>query len=77
MAKSSDPEIGVVMKRREWVEGADIGYWISDIGVGTGSNKTKLNPISKKLLGAYIHLTQNSILIFSFSNYANIHTFIF
>ena len=37
-AKSGDPEIGVMIKRREWVEGMEIGYQISDIGVGTGSN---------------------------------------
>ena len=37
-AKSSDPEIGVVIEHREWVEGTEIEYWILDIGVGTGSN---------------------------------------
>ena len=40
-AKSGDPEIGVVIKHREWVEGMEIGYWRSDIGVGTGSNKVR------------------------------------
>ena len=39
-AKSGDLEIGMVIKRREWVEGTDIGYRISEIGVGTGSNTT-------------------------------------
>ena len=37
-AKSGDPGIGVVIERHEWVEGMDIGYWRSDIRVGTGSN---------------------------------------
>ena len=36
--KSGDPEIGVVIERRKWVEGMEIGDRISDIGVGTGSN---------------------------------------
>ena len=36
--KSGDLEIGVVIKRREWVEGMEIGYRRSDIGVGMGSN---------------------------------------
>ena len=37
-AKSGDREIGVVVERREWVEGTEIGFWILDIGVETGSN---------------------------------------
>ena len=37
-AKSGDRELGVVVKCQEWVEGMEIGYWISDIGVGVGSN---------------------------------------
>ena len=40
-AKSGDPEIGVVIKRREWVEGTEIRYRILDIGVGTGSNSPR------------------------------------
>ena len=36
--KSSDQKIGVVIELCEWVEVTDIGYWISDIGVGMGSN---------------------------------------
>ena len=31
-AKSGDPEIGVVIKHCEWVEGMEIRYWRSDIG---------------------------------------------
>ena len=37
-AKSGDQGIGVVIEHRKWVEGTEIGYWILDIGVGTGSN---------------------------------------
>ena len=47
-AKSGDPEIGVVIKRHEWVEGTDIGYRILDIRVGMGSNM-QLFPILLKL----------------------------
>ena len=36
--KSDDQELGAVIEHREWVEGMEIGDWISDIGVGTGSN---------------------------------------
>ena len=36
--KSGDQELGVVIKHHEWVEGMEIGDWISDIRVGTGSN---------------------------------------
>ena len=36
--KSSDQELGAVIEHCGWVEGMDIGYWILDIGVGTGSN---------------------------------------
>ena len=36
--KSGDWELGVAIKRREWVEGTEIVYQRSDIGVGTGSN---------------------------------------
>ena len=38
-AKSGGQEIGTVIEHREWVEGTEIGYWRSDIGVGAGSNK--------------------------------------
>ena len=38
-AKSGDWEINAVIERGKWVEGTEIGYWILDIGVGTGSNK--------------------------------------
>ena len=51
-AKSGDPEIGVVIERREWVEGTEIGYRISDIGVGTGSNSISplgLSPRGRKV----------------------------
>ena len=41
-AKSGDPEIGVVIERHKWVEGTEIRYQISNIGVGTGSNNTNL-----------------------------------
>ena len=37
-AKSGDPDIGMVIKRHEWVEGMEIRDRILDIGVGTGSN---------------------------------------
>ena len=36
--KSSDWEIGAVIEDCKWVEGMEIGYQISDIGVGMGSN---------------------------------------
>ena len=36
--KSGGREIGVVIKRHEWVEGMEIGDQILDIGVGMGSN---------------------------------------
>ena len=36
--KFGDWELGVVIKHHEWVEGTEIGYRISNIGVGTGSN---------------------------------------
>ena len=41
-AKSGDQGIGVVIEHREWVEGTEIGYWILNIGVGTGSNNITL-----------------------------------
>ena len=47
-AKSGDPEIGVVIKRCEWVEGTEIGYQRSDIGVGTGSNKVVVNLVEQQ-----------------------------
>ena len=37
-ANPGDPETGVVIECHKWVEGMEIGYWRSDIGVGTGSN---------------------------------------
>ena len=36
--KSGDWELGTVIEQYKWVEGMEIGYWILDIGVGTGSN---------------------------------------
>ena len=36
--KSGGQEIGMVIKHHKWVEGMDIRYWRSDIGVGMGSN---------------------------------------
>ena len=36
--KSGAWELGGVIKCHEWVEGTEIGYRISDIGVETGSN---------------------------------------
>ena len=38
-AKSSDWEIGVVIKHHEWVEGMEFRDQISNTGVGTGSNR--------------------------------------
>ena len=37
-AKSGGWEIGAVIERCEWVEGMEIGYRRSNIGVGSGSN---------------------------------------
>ena len=37
-AKSGDQELGMVTECHEWAERMDIGYWILDIRVGTGSN---------------------------------------
>ena len=37
-AKSSGWEIGMVIEHHEWVEGTEIKYQRSDIGVGTGPN---------------------------------------
>ena len=37
-AKSGDRRIGVGIECREWVEGTEIRYRRSDIGVGMGSN---------------------------------------
>ena len=31
-AKFGDPGIGVVIECREWVEGTEIGDWISELG---------------------------------------------
>ena len=36
--KSSDWELGTVIKRHKWIEGTEIRYQSSDIGVGMGSN---------------------------------------
>ena len=36
--KSGDQELGVVIECHEWIEGMDIRYRRSEIGVGTGSN---------------------------------------
>ena len=36
--KSCGWEIGMVIEHCEWVEGMEIRYQISDIGVGMGSN---------------------------------------
>ena len=47
-AKSGDPGIGMVIERREWVEGTEVGYWILDIGVGTGSNNFPVQLHSQK-----------------------------
>ena len=62
--KSSDPEIGVVIKRHEWVEGTEIGYQRSDIGVGMGSNTllifdsaSRLGECTNILVGADILAT--------------------
>ena len=30
--KSGDQELGTVIKHHEWVEGMEIGYWISELG---------------------------------------------
>ena len=49
-AKSSDPEIGVVIERHKWVEGTEIGYRISDIGVGMGSNNNPKLPNMQTVL---------------------------
>ena len=40
--KSSDWELGTGIKHREWVEGTEIRYQRSDIGVGMGSNRWPL-----------------------------------
>ena len=40
--KSGDRESGAVIERCEWVEGTEIGYQRSDIGVGTGSNRYRI-----------------------------------
>ena len=37
--KFSDRELGAVIKHHEWVEGSEIGDWVLDIGVGTGSKR--------------------------------------
>ena len=41
-AKSGGWEIGVVIKRCEWVEGTEIRDQSSDIGVGMGSNTNEI-----------------------------------
>ena len=42
--KSGD--LGVVIERREWVEKMEIGYRISDIGVGTVSNNKHIYAVA-------------------------------
>ena len=51
--KSGDWELGTVIKHHEWVEGTEIGYRVSDIGVGMGSNSIsplKLSPQGCKVM---------------------------
>ena len=46
--KSGDQESGMVIKHHKWVEGMEIKYQRSDIGVGTGSNIKTMCHLSKK-----------------------------
>ena len=59
--KSGDPGIGRVIERREWVEGMEIRYWISDIRVGMGSNTGTKWP-GKQVYASETHLRMASLL---------------
>ena len=66
-AKSSDWEIGAVIERHEWVEGREIGYQRSDIGVGTGSNS--ISPLRLSPRGCKVTCVKDGIpRLFGFRN---------
>ena len=55
--KSGDQEPGTVIKRCEWVEGTEIGYWISDIGVGWDLTHSSLttDTVDKKTAPMFVY----------------------
>ena len=62
-AKSSDRELGTVIECHEWVEGTDIGYWILDVGVGTGSKSFQTYTFpSDPILLTFVSSVHNTLL---------------